>query len=243
MICLHNYSYNVEIAKIFGVKTSIFLTCINYAYSCQLNRHSLNANDTISLSRGEIYEVTGLSDDEQVDVELTLTECGVLSVKSFQNIPNKNYYILNETKLNDILNSDNPVDVIKSSSASQFIRGKRVEPVSKRQTYIASLKKKINVEDPVLQDYFVQWIDAVYSNPKGFLSPSGVVIAQQELMEYCRDNQDTQIKVLKEAIKGGLRDLTWAIQNYEKNNHIDSRNFANYSDASIATTLSNDEVF
>lgn len=242
MICLNSYSYNIDVAKIFDVKVSVFLTCVDQQYSHQLNHTSLGGS-TISLSRAEIYEMTGLIDSEQVDAEFILTECGVLSVKPFQNIPNKNYYILNSDKLSEIVNSDNPTDVIKSSSASQFIRRKRVEPVSKRQTYIASLKKKINVEDPILQDYFVQWIDAVYSNPKGFLSPSGVVIAQQELMEYCRDNQDTQIKVLKEAIKGGLRDLTWAIQNYEKNNHIDSRNFANYSDASISNGVFANEVF
>lgn len=230
MLGLQIFGYNVDVAKIFGVCTSVFLSCIDIEYDKQFRTNQLNANNTMSLSRSEIYERTGLDDEKQLDVELSLKECNVLITKPVKNVPNKNYYILDKEQLFKILNASNPSDVISSEKAKQFIHGKRVEPVSKRQTHITQLKKKVNVEDPVLQDYFIQWIDAVYSNPKGFLSPSGVVFAQQELLEYAKGNQAKQLDIIKIAIKGGMRDITWAIQDYEKINHIDTRNFVNYSD-------------
>ena len=83
----------------------------------------------------------------------------------------------------------------------------------------------------------------MYSNPKGFLSPSGVVFAQQELLQYTKD-QEKQLEILKIAIKGGLRDLTWAIEQYEKKNGVGSRNFARYEDIKEDSNVSvNSEVF
>lgn len=240
---LNSVSYNLDVAKVFGVCSSVFLSCLNYEYSYQLRHKQLNSNNTMSMSRAEIYERTGLDDEKQIDVEVALSACGVLQVKPLQNVPNKNYYIINIEQLNKILASDNPEDVISSEKAKQFIQGKRVEPTSKRQTHISQLKKYIKVEDPVIADYLVQWIDAVYSNPKGFLSTSGVTFAQQELLEYAKDDQDKQIKILKEAIKGGYRDMTWAIQKYEDIYKVESRNFAKYSDIKATPSSNSGEVF
>lgn len=224
-------SYSLDIAKIFGVQASVFLSCIDSEHKYQERTHTLNANNTVSISRAEIYARTGLNDDAQKDVELALQECGVISVKPLQNVPNKNYYILNNDQLNRILESGDPKQVIDSEKANQFIKGKRVEPTSKRKTHIIQLKKKVNLEDPVLQDYFIQWIDAVYSNPKGFLSPKSVEIAQEELMAYAKNSQEKQISIMRIAIKNGMRDITWAIQRYEDQEGVNSRNFSNYNDS------------
>ena len=231
MNALNSFSYNTDIAKVFGVGPSVFLTCLSLEYNSQLFSKSLNANDTMSLSRARIYEITGLDDEEQIDIELSLKECGVINIKPLQNVPNKNYYILNNDQLNKILESGDPKQVIDSEKANQFIKGKRVEPTSKRKTHIIQLKKKVNLEDPVLQDYFIQWIDAVYSNPKGFLSPKGVEIAQEELMAYAKNSQEKQISIMRIAIKNGMRDITWAIQRYEDQEGVNSRNFSNYNDS------------
>lgn len=231
MIYLNSASYNVYVAKIFGVCSAAFLTCINDEFLRQKRANTLNANNTVAITRAEIYERTGLEDTKQVEVEEALTSCGVISTKPLKNVPNKNYYILNNEQLDKIVNAVKPEDVIIESKAKQFIKAPRVEPMSKRQTHIASLKKRLKHDDQIVLQYLCDWIDAVYTNPKGFLSPSGVDIALQELKAYAKDNQEKQIEILKIAIKGGLRDITWAIQNYEKQNNINtSNNFVSYND-------------
>ena len=245
MICLQNGSYNVEIAKIFGVNPAIFLTCLDMEYYYQKRNNKLGDNNTMVLSRAEIYERTALDDAQQIDAEISLQECGIILVKAVQNSSTKNYYILNDEQLDKIISSDDPSEILSFEKVNQFIKGKRKEPLSRRQTHINSLKKKIKVEDPLIQQYFVDWIDAIYSNQKGFLSTSGVVCAQQELMEYSKGNQNIQIKVMQIAIENCLREMEWAIKRYEKENGIDSRNFADYQDIkhNLDDDPDTDEVF
>ena len=242
MMCLQLNSYNVDVAKVFGICSSIFLSCLDSEFQYQERNKGLSADSSISLSRAEIYARTALDDDKQVEVETSLKEVGVLAVKPLKNIPNKNYYIINKDNIDKIMNSENPEEFIVS--AKQFLPKKRVEPISKRQSRILSLKKKVNVSDPVIQQYLCDWIDAVYSNPKGFLSPSGITIAQEELMKYAQ-TQDKQIAVLKIAIKGGLRDMTWAIDRHKAESGVGSRNFMEYNSDNVATKddVSSSEVF
>lgn len=242
---LNTFSYNIDVARVLGIKTAIFLTCINNEFLYQSRNNLLNNNNTMAMTRSEIYARTALDDQEQKDVEFSLQECNILTTKPLQNVPNKNYYIIDYEVLFNIINASDPSSVISAEKASQFIRRRRVEPVSKRQTHIVALKKKINSPDPVIKSYFIDWIDEVYANPKGYLSPKGVEIAQQELAAYCKDNQEKQIAILKIAIKGGLRDMTWAIERYEKINMSNSgKNFANYNDiVSNDVPISNLEVY
>lgn len=245
MLYLDTNSYNIEVARVFGVCTSVMLSCLFKEYAYQQRNKLLNANNTMAISRQEIYEKTGLDDDKQRDVELSLQECGVLVTKPLQNVPNKNYYILNEQQLTKIMTANDPADVIGEAKASQFTLKHRVEPISKRQSKIVDLKKKIKVNDPVIHQYLIDWIDSVFVNPKGFLSPKGVEIAQQELYAYCRDDQAKAIKILEIAIKGGLRDLSWAIDKYEEKNGVDpeSRNFNNYRDTKSIEKNESGEVY
>lgn len=245
MIYLQTASYNVDVAKVFGVCTAIMLSYLDRTFTYQSRNKLLNANSTMSISRAEIYAETGLDDEKQKEIELALQECGVITVRPLQNVPNKNYYIVNDTQLVAIMTAKNPSEVIGETKAKQFTNTPRVEPISKRQSNIIALKKKVKVEDPVIQTYLIDWIDSVFANPKGFLSPKGVEIAQQELYAYCRDDQAKAIKILEIAIKGGLRDLSWAIENYEKTYLAkdSSRDFANYNDTKSLDKNESGEVY
>ena len=245
MEIFENYSYNLKVARVFGVNSAVFLNCIHEEYEYLKRVNKLNS-DTISLSRSEIYGRTAIDDDKQKEVEFALSACGVLSVKPLQNIPNKNYYIFNEPIFNKIISAEDPTKVIASSSASKFVKKHRVEPKTKRQLHIESLKRAIKANDEVIKQYLVDWVDAVYTNPRGFLSITAVQIAEQELFAYAKDNQEKQIDILKIAIKGGLRDMTWAIQKYEEQHPGEvkgSRNFSTYNDIKVDKSSASDETF
>lgn len=241
MIYLQLMNYNLDIAKVFGPCSAIFLSCLDMENA--FHKRNTNNDSSMSLTRAEIYERTALDDEKQHEIEIALQECGVLIVKPLKNIPNKNYYIINEEQLFKIMQSNNPTEIIGEEKSKQFIQKPRVEPINKRQSHIIQLKKRIKVDDPIIQTYLIDWIDAVYSNPKGFLSPTGIDIAQQELKAYSGDNQEKAINVLKIAIKGGLRDLTWAIEQYESKSGANSNNFANYSDIKADINNVSEEIF
>ena len=241
MIYLQLMNYNLDIAKVFGPCSAIFLSCLDMENA--FHKRNTNNDSSMSLTRAEIYERTALDDEKQHEIEIALQECGVLIVKPLKNIPNKNYYIINEEQLFKIMQSNNPTEIIGEEKSKQFIQKPRVEPINKRQSHIIQLKKRIKVDDPIIQTYLIDWIDAVYSNPKGFLSPTGIDIAQQELKAYSGDNQEKAINILKIAIKGGLRDLTWAIEQYESKSGANSNNFANYSDIKADINNASEEIF
>lgn len=244
MIFLQTYSYNIQVAKVFGVQSAVYLKCIEDELCNEQLAGTLGENNTISLSRAEIYNRTALDDTKQMDVELSLTEVGVIVVRPFKNIPNKNYYIFNAEQFTKIMTAEDPSEILGNEKAKQFIQQTRVEPPTKRQSRINGLKKKITVEDQVVKSYMCDWIDSVFSK-NGFLSPTGVTIAQEELLEYTKGNQAKQIAILKIAIKDCLRDLTWAIERYEKQNPTGTRNFMEYNDNNVATKVdvNEDEVF
>ena len=243
---IKTYSYNLHIAEIFGIHSAVLINCIIDERDYQ-RRIKHNNENIIALSFDEIYARTALSADKLTDVEQALIECGVLSIKPFQKIKNKNYYILNEAQLNKIITAVLPQNEILQAVPIAFNKDsntKHVKTTTKRDMHIASLKKSIDIEDPIIQQYLCDWIDSVYSNPKGFLSISSVKISITDLFNYTNNDQNKQIEILQIAIKGGMRDLTWAITQYEKlNNSKISNNFVVYNDIKSNGKNTVDEAF
>lgn len=225
-------SYNLKIAEIFGIHSAVFIDCIIFERDYQ-KRIKNDFDNTIALSSDEIYARTALSLDKLHDVEQSLSNCGVISIKPFQKIKNKSYYILNDDQLERILTANSPSNEIMQLNPIAFSRKtniNRVKILNKKDLHIIELKKSINVDDELIRQYLCDWIDAVYTNPKGFLSNSSLKIAINELLDYALNDQEKQINILQIAIKGGLRDMTWAISKYEQlNNTKNSNNFVSYN--------------
>ena len=245
MIYLQNNSYNVSVAKVFGILTAVFLGCIDNERAHQSRTGTLTEKGFLSLTRKEIYERTGMEDKKQEEVENSLKECGVLIVKHVTNASNKLYYLIDEEKLQQIMTVGDPSEVIGQLLAKEHLQEMRVDQPSKRQDHINMLKRKVNCTDPVVQQYMVDWIDTIYSSPRGYLSSTGVILNMQILENYAPNDPSTQIAILKIAIVGGLKDFSWAIERYEKQNNIDGINFCKYENISVgATGLSADgEVY
>ena len=108
--------------------------------------------------------------------------------------------------------------------------------------HIDYLKQGVTLDNQNLKQYIFDWIDAIYTNPKGFISEQGLNLAINELIDYSNNNISIMIDILKIAIKNGYRDITWAIQNYNRNNNTNN-NFVQYSN--IKSDWSNivDEAF
>lgn len=204
---LVNVIYNLKIANIFNINTAILLS-----YIC-----NLSSSEEVTISREDVFKHTGLEEKAQIDSEFILVKSNLILVKEFKNNKNKYYCKVNKDLLNKVMISDNVKEVLAVDNIEQLIRTPKPK-IDKKELLKNNLKKRIKVPDPVIQTYFIQWIDSVYENPKGFLTSGSVDIAQKELNDFSKGNQKIQIDVLKIAIKGGLRDLTWAIQRYKEIN-------------------------
>lgn len=228
MFSFNVYSYNTDIAKVFGVCSAVFVTFL----AAEKTKLNVNGSDELALSRDEIFAITALDFEKQQEIEKSLIECGVLAVKSFRGNKNKNHYLVDFDRLQIIMNSASNVielfEPLKFEKKPKAAEQKAVE--TKQQRHVASLKSKFSSYEPVLRQYLCDWVDAVYDKPKGFITAAGLKISLNEL--DCNSNSvDESIEILKIAIKGGLRDLTWAINKYnESKKLVDLNNFSSYNE-------------
>ena len=196
------HSYNVYVANALGIKSAVFLS---YLWS----KMPESADEDICMTREEIQYSTGMSEDEQVSVEKSLSTNNIISVVPFKGNTSKNHYHYNDNAFNAVVDIDTSIVSICSKE-------KEVKPrKTARQIAVQSLKSAITVDNPLLNQYLCDWIDAVYANPKNNLTKQGVQFCINDLLKYST-NDDIRIEVVKLAIKRCLRDLNWAIEAYDK---------------------------
>ena len=234
------YSYNTDVARVFGVCSAVFITFL----AAEKAKQSVNKSEDLVITRAEIEAITALDFNKQVEIEQSLIDCGVLAIKPFRGNNTKNYYIIDFDRLQTIMTSQNSVfDMFDQIEFKKKARTPSKSGVTKLQKHKDSLKSKFNSYEPILQQHLCDWVDAVYDNPKGYITAPGLKIALSELDKYT-NSTDEAVEILMIAIKGGLRDLTWAINRYEESKkQVDLNNFSNYNDIKSSGQDTVDEAF
>lgn len=205
MSFLHIRGYSVDVAKTFGIMSAIFLSCINDKIFYDATDCSTTKT---ALTRCDIYNMTGMSDSTQVDVESSLSSAGVLSVQPFKNVKGKSYYAINYKKMYEIMNTPKLSDVLVED---KVVQAKKT--VNTRANQIKTLKGKCVVDDEAERQLLCDWIDSVYANPKGFISPQSVKITIESLSKFTIDDR---VSILKIAIANSWKDISWAVDRFNK---------------------------
>ena len=206
MNILKTNSYSVLVAKICGVKSAAFLS---YLWNTAKEDFS-----DITMERTDIINATGLTDDEQIDVEKSLSTSGIITVTQYKGNPSKSHYAFHEDVFNSLMSSQNFLETLEISAEAPK---KEAPRKNSRQKFVCSLKAGLlGLTSPIVHQYLCDWIDAVYANPKNCLSHQGVRLCVNDLINFS-DVDDVRISIIKIAIKRGWRDLNWAIEDYRKN--------------------------
>ena len=96
-----NINYNINFAKLFGVYSAVYL---NVLINCYFSMK--DENDYIKLSRDDIYNLSAIEEDKQLEVEQNLIEYNLIEISKLRNSSSKNYYKLNLELLNKLFISD-----------------------------------------------------------------------------------------------------------------------------------------
>ena len=226
LLSMSNYvHFNVKLAQILGLTTSIYLSQIMDINEKALRKNKVN-DDFFTIDREYITNRTTITEKEQKEIENTLIKIGVLERSS----NDCNTLLLNITVLTSILMSPDE-DLIKDiSKLSQPKKSK-----TKAEKIIENLKENIITLNPELRQAYFDWIDAVYAKD-GFMTKTAVISAQSTVDKFSNRNLDVALKVLEIAAINGYRDITWAINNYNKDYKV------NYTFASKQTTTPPQQV-
>ncbi len=205
LLSMSNYGhFNIKLAHILGLNTAVYLNQLMDINEKAIRKNKLVANFFI-LDREYVTSRTTLSEKEQKEIESNLVKLGILE----RSKEDDNSLLLNIAVLTNIMMSPDE-DLVKDIK-NFATKSKK----TKSEKIIENLKNNIITLNPELRTAYYNWIDAVYEKD-GFMNKQAVISAQSNIDNFSNRNLDVALKVLEIATLNGYRDVTWAINSYNK---------------------------
>lgn len=225
-------SYNIKLAHKLGLQAAVYITELLNINRKAIQKEKMIEGKFFKIKREYVEERTTLSTAEQKQIDKMLEELGIIEIGD-----NKDTLTIKTDALTGLL-----LDNSK-------IVDKVIEPVKRRRLTKAeaitnALKEKITTTNPELRMAYEGWIEAVMSK-QGWMSTAGVVTGQQVIDNYSNRDLDIALKIVNIAATNGYRDMTWAINDYEKKgkNYYYNQPSTSQPFTKDEIALNNDEVF
>lgn len=206
----NNYvSFNIKVAEVLGLHTAIYVSELININNKALHKNKINEAGYFKVDRKYITSRTTLQPDEQKQIEDKLVEIQILQID-----PNdRDAFKIDINNLANIAISD---DVKFLKDVSKITANVKQPKKTKRQSYIEVLKDCAAHENAELNQAYMDWVDGVYANPKGFLSPKSVKVFKETVDNFAQGNLDLALKIIDIATVNGYRDATWAINVFNR---------------------------
>lgn len=210
LLSMSNYvHFNVKLAQILGLNSAIYLGQIMDINEKAIRKNKVDEN-FFTIDREYITKRTTIPEKEQKEIENNLIKIGILE----RSERDSNTLQLNLTVLTSILMSPDE-DLLKN--VENLAKPKKTK--TKSEKIIENLKENIITLNPELRQAYFDWIDAVYQKD-GFMTKAAVIAAQGTVDKFSNRNLDIALKILEIAAINGYRDITWAINNYNKDYRV-----------------------
>ena len=211
LLSTDNYvSYNIQLAHILGLEHAIYLSELIRVNSKAIRKAKLT-NGYITIDRDYIFNRTTIKPSRQNELDIDLSKLGIIEV----DFNNNCMLILHIEVITTLLMDDS--EELKSDITK--IVKKKSSKKSKDEAIIENLKGNIVTDNVELRQAYFDWIDSVFAK-QGWMSKKAVVSAQNEVDKFSNRNLDLALKILEIASISGYRDITWAINAYNKNYNL-----------------------
>ncbi len=197
-------SFNVKLAHRIGLQAAIYLGELLNINKKAIQKEKIIDGNFFKLNRDYIEQRTTLQKQEQKELDKLLEELSIVSIGT-----NKDTLSINTNAITGLLLDDNAELVDK---ILQPVKKKRM---TKQEVIIANLKNNIRTDNSELKKAYEEWIEAVMAR-QGWMSAASVRDGQDIVDRYTNKDLDVALKIVEIGAINGLRDLTWAINTYEK---------------------------
>ena len=203
-----NYNmYNITIANKLGLHSSIYLSELMNINDKAIRKNKLEDN-YFTIDRAYIKSRTTLDEKEQKELDKVLFDLGILEKSKSNDCKVK----LNVTELASLLMSD---DEKLLEDVSNIIK-KKPSKKTKDEAMLENLKSNIVTSNDELREAYYNWIEGVYAK-EGWMTKQAVISGQRALDAYNTTRDlDVALKIIEIAALNGYRDITWAINTYNK---------------------------
>lgn len=197
---------NKRASNILGHSVAFYFSILIDTYKRAVRKHRVD-NDYFKVDRGYIREC-GMAEEEQLNCEGVLMRLALL--KKSPEDPDK---LRIDVRQYASLIGTEDVELV-DDIRSQITPKARKE--TKREMIKKNLKDGIECSNYELLTALRGWVDAIFENPKGFLSKTAVKSFQDTLNDYTKGDLDLALKIVNIASVQGYRDCHWAITLYER---------------------------
>lgn len=213
----NHITFNVKTAQIFGLTTAVYLSELFSIYNKAIKKNKLVDDNYFKLDRKYMFIRTSISIEEQLRIDEKMMIVGIIG--KHQTNPD---IIKLDTKLYASILVNEDIELIEDLKSRFSDAGKKkTKKETKAEAIANNLKNSISCSDYELATALREWIDAIFSNPKGgFLSKTAVSEFQETLYNYTKGDLDLALRIVKIATIQGYRDCQWAINVYEKDERI-----------------------
>lgn len=208
LLSMDNYaSYNIKVAEIFGLHPAIYLSELMNINEKAVRKSKITGEETFTIDRKYIEKRTTLSKAEQLKIDQSFKEIGLLKVDN----DNQNTMSLDITVLTTIMSGGKPLIKELKLITAKTSKNKR----TKDEVIKDELRNHIQTTNPELYSAYCDWIDAVYAK-QGWMSARSVKVAQKDIDDYSDRNLDVALKIIDIAATRGYREMEWAINVYKQ---------------------------
>ena len=198
-------SFNCKLAHRIGLHTSIYVTELLNINRKAFIKNKLTVDGFFKIDRNYVEQRTTLSKKEQKELDEILVNLNILEVS-----PNsKDILKLDIDALTGVMLDDRKTIEAK---IKPIVKRKRV---TKKEEITIALKAKIETDNLELKQAYEEWIDAVMDH-QGWMASASVVEGQKIIDRYTQKDLDLALEIIKIATINGWRDMTWAIDKFER---------------------------
>ena len=198
-------SFNCKLAHRIGLHASIYVTELLNINRKAFIKNKLTVDGFFKIDRNYVEQRTTLSKKEQKELDEILVNLNILEISS----NSKDILKLDIDALTGVMLDDRKTIEAK---IKPIVKRKRV---TKKEEITIALKNKIETDNPELKQAYEEWIDAVMDH-QGWMASASVVEGQKIIDRYTQKDLDLALEIIKIATINGWRDMTWAIDKFER---------------------------
>lgn len=202
---------NLKLAKAVGLSSAVYCYELANILSKATRKNKLTEDGFVKLDRKYVYERTSLLVEEQLKIDYNLSQIGLIE----RDVDNTDLIKLDLNLLCSIIANED-LDLLDDLTSKVNKKCNKAVKETKRTIIINNIKNGIVCSNYELLTALREWVDAIYSNPKGFLSKSAVENFQNTLNNYTKGDLDLALRLVKIATIQSYKDCQWAINVYER---------------------------
>lgn len=205
-------TFNSYIASKIGLNQAIYLSELLREYAeAQSEKRVIDSYFT--LDRAKIYSRTTFDEAVQQGMDVLFVKLNILLKRTSQIDPLNEEISINMNNLINVFATDDEKAV---KDLNKLTKSKTAVRLSERQKYKVDLKNNLRCSNSELLQAYRDWIEGVYANPNGFLSPKAIQLFQETVDNFAQNDLDLALKIVEIATIHGYRDAQWAINMFKK---------------------------